>query len=57
MWIPYNYNGDCAYANGFRVLAEATGVVILKTSATHSNISFLAVKNWVGWMSSVVWIV
>ena len=34
--IRYNCNGDCAFANGFPVLAEGLDVFIPRTSATSS---------------------
>jgi hypothetical protein len=34
---PCNYSGQWTYANGFPGLAEGLDVVIIKTSATRSN--------------------
>jgi hypothetical protein len=41
-----SYNGDCAYANGFPVLAEGLGVVIIRTSATNGTTSFCEEEIW-----------
>ena len=41
VYIPCDNNGDCTYGNGFRVLVDATDVIILRTPATDSDISFL----------------
>ena len=36
----HNYNGDCAYAHGFPVLAEDPDVIVLRTYATNGDMSF-----------------
>jgi hypothetical protein len=42
---PCDYNTDCAYTNGFPVLAESPVIAILRTCAAIGNISF---EGWVG---------
>lgn len=39
--IPSNSHRDCAYTNGFPVVAGGPYVVILQTSATNGSMSFL----------------
>jgi len=50
--IPYIYNGDCSYANGFPILAEDLDVTP-KTSATIGSIFFLGYGKNCGWSLAV----
>lgn len=40
MTRKYDYKGNCTGANGFSVLAEGLGVIILRTYASCGRMSF-----------------
>jgi len=54
----YNYIGNCAGANGFSVVAEGLGVIILRICASCGGMSFrgecVCLKGCLGFDSSLV---
>lgn len=52
--MPSSTNRDCAYTNGFPVMASGCDVVTLQTSATNGSMSFLLWEREGLWLAGYV---